>query len=88
MKEVAEVHHLAMQYQGWRKLQPAPLRFLGKPTADMGVSIVMGVSKMVGLFMMENLIKMILKWMIWGYPYFRKPPIFRDFSEKFAKWHP
>ena len=38
---------------------------------QLGVSIVMGVPKN-GRFIE----KIPLKWMIWGYPYFRKPPIF------------
>ena len=48
----------------------------------MGLSIVMGVSKMVGLYW-----KIPLKWMIWGYPYFRKPPytLFYFFSTNVRK---
>ena len=36
----------------------------------MGVSLVMGVPPIAGFFIRENPDR---KWMIWGYPYFRKP---------------
>jgi hypothetical protein len=44
----------------------------------MGVSWNGGTSKMDGLFHGKS----IYKWMIWGYPYFRKPPYVMTIGHK------
>jgi hypothetical protein len=44
--------------------------------SDMGASVVMGVPQN-GWFIREN---PNLKWIIWGYPYFRKPPYITSVS--------
>ena len=64
------------------KLSSSVCRYCSTIYSDMGVSKNMGNPK----WMIYNG-KPYLKWMIWGYHYFRKPPYMVEIGDVFSKLH-